>query len=223
MNETSRNPPPADVPAKQLWQKLQELPRPVSDPIDFPRKDFAGNTIGKLRIWILDQDEKTEAVSDAEKHVRKRLKDAKATDLGYEEAYANEVVAQMLWRACRDVDDVNRAAWPTPDLLRKITTEECAVLFEHYMTTQRTLGPIVAEMSEGDFEAWVTKLAEGGTQYPLNLLSRDMKDVLLIGMALRLRPSKTDTSSAGSPPDESTQSSNQSTLPAPADEGDKPT
>lgn len=62
------------------------------------------------------------------------------------------------------------------------------MLFEHYMTTQRTLGPIVAEMTEGDFEDWVKKLAVGGSAYPLDLLS-DMKNVLLLGMAFRLHTS----------------------------------
>lgn len=198
---------PPDMAPKQLWQRLQELPRPASTAVDFPRKDFAGNPIGQLRIWVLNQEERLDAAAAAEVYARKKLKESKATDLGYEEIYANEVCVQILWRACRDVDDLNRAAWPTADLLRQITTEECAVLFEHYMTTQRTLGPIVAEMTEGDFEDWVKKLAVGGSAYPLDLLSSDMKNVLLLGMAFRLHTSQTDSSSAGSPLDDKPQSS----------------
>ncbi len=194
-------PPPTDIEPKALWQKLQELPR-ANEVVPFPRKDFAGNPIGELRIWVLTQEEREEATAAAELYARKRLKDAKATDIGYEELYSNEVCVQILWRACRDVVDPNRAAWPTDALLRQITTEEIAVLFEHYITTQKKLGPIVAEMSPEDFDLWVKKLAEGGTQYPLNSLSSDMKNVLLLGMALRLHAQPTDKSSAGSPPEE---------------------
>lgn len=68
---------------------------------------------------MLNQEERLDAAAAAEVYARKKLKESKATDLGYKEMFANEVCVQILWRACRDVDDLNRAAWPTADLLRQ--------------------------------------------------------------------------------------------------------
>ena len=67
----------------------------------------------------------------------------------------------------------------------------------HYMQTQAEVGPIVANMSQVEMDAWVEMLGKGGSTAPLALLSLDQASALLMYMASRLSVSPTDTSSPG--------------------------
>lgn len=196
--------PSKDIPASTLWLKLQELPRPTKI-VDFPRFDESGKPIGQLAMRILTQEEQMICSAAAEEFTKKHLKDGKKDELGYERLYADSVCVEVLYRACRDADDVTRPAFPTPKSIREsLSTEECAKLFEHYMTIQLELGPTIATMSEQQMEAWIDRLVEGGSAFPFDLLSSELQKIVLMYMAFRLRSSPTDKSSAGSQPAEST-------------------
>lgn len=210
--------PPKDIHPSQLWLKLQEQPRP-SKVVDFPRRGPDGEPIGQLRIRILTQEEQMICAAAAEEVARKHLKDGKKEELGYERLYADAVCVEVLFRACRDVDDPERAAFPTPALLQKqLTTEECAKLFEHYLTVQVELGPLTVTMSDAEIEAWIDRLVEGGSAFPFDLLSSDVQKIVLLHMAYQLRTSDymKDSGSAGMQLDDP--SSNSSENPPPADE-----
>lgn len=194
--------PPTDIPASELWLKLAQKERP-SKLVDFPRKGEDGKPVGQLRIRILTQEEKLASASAAEKLVREHLKDAKKDDLGYERAFADAFTVEVLFRACRDETDEKRSTFPSPKHLRQaLTTEECSMLFEHYLTVSVELGPIVVNMTDAEFESWIDRLVEGGSAFPFDLLSSDLQKILLLYMASQLRNSRTDKSSAGSPPEE---------------------
>lgn len=196
--------PSKDIAASQLWLKLQELPRP-SKLVDFPRKGPNGEPIGQLRIRILTQEEQMAATAEAEGLARKHLKEGKKDELGYERLFSDAVCVEVLCRACRDADDAERPAFPAPAALRQVlTTEECAKLFEHYLTVQLELGPTVATMSDEELEAWIDRLVEGGSAFPFDLLSSDLQKLLVLHMAFQLRRSQTDKSSVGLQPEETT-------------------
>lgn len=201
--------PPKDIPASQLWLKLQELPRP-SKLVDFPRKGEDGEPVGQLAIRILTQEEQMICSIAAEKSARDHLKEAKRDDLGYERFYTDAVCVEVLYRACRDPEDPSRPAFPTSKQIREaLTTEECAALFNHYLTIQLELGPTVISMSDAELEAWIDRLVEGGSAFPFDLLSSDLQKLVLLHMGYQLRSSQTDKSSAGSPPEETPPSDNE--------------
>jgi ssRNA-specific RNase YbeY (16S rRNA maturation enzyme) len=193
------------MPASKLWLKLQELPRPTQV-VDFPRM-INDEPVGKIAMRVLTQEEQMICTAAAEEVVRKHMKDARKDELGYERLFTDAVCVEVLYRACRDADDPTNTVFPTPkDIRSALTTEECAKLFEHYITIQLELGPTVATMSDEEMEAWIDRLVEGGSAFPLDLLSSDQRKLLTLYMAYQLRTSPTDTFSAGWQPDESTPS-----------------
>lgn len=196
--------PSKEIPSSQLWLRLQEQPRP-SKLVDFPRKGPNGEPIGQLRIRILTQEEQMVCTAEAENLARKHLKEGKKDELGYERLFSDSVCVEVLYRACRDAEDPEKPAFPAPtEMRRQLTTEECAKLFEHYLTVQLELGPTVATMSDEELEAWIDRLVEGGSAFPFDLLSSDLQKLLVLHMAFQLRHSRTDKSSAGSQPEETT-------------------
>lgn len=194
--------PPDDIPASKLWLKLQEMPRP-SRVVDFPRIGPDGSPVGSLAMWVLTQEEQMICSAAAEEFTRRVLKDGRKEELGYDAVYSNAACVEILYRACRDPEDIKRPAFPTPKAIREtLTADECGRLFEHYLTVQLEVGPIVAHMSPEEMNAWVARIAEGGSAFPFDLLSSDVQKTLVLFMARRLASSPMATSSAGSPPGE---------------------
>ncbi len=198
--------PSKDIPASELWLKLSSHERPFKV-VDFPRKDLEGNVIGQLAVRILTQEEQMVCTSAAEAFCRKHIKDGKKDELGYERLFTDAICVEVLYRACRDADNPSRPAFPSPKHIQEgLTTEECAKLFDHYLTAQVELGPLVVTMTDEEMDAWVSRLAEGGSSFPFDLLSSDLQRLVLLHMAFLLRGSSTDSISAGELPDESSSS-----------------
>lgn len=202
------NGPPEEVPAGELWQLLQSLPRPMRK-VPFPRTlPGSDEPIGEIVIWPLTQEEHHQANVAAEIEVRRRMGDEAPkkddADIAYQNLVANEIAVQQLWRACRDVNDpVKLAAFPAPKVLRmSLTQDEVGVLYNHFLTTQVELGPIITRLEPAEYEAWVRRLAEGGAAFPFDLLSWDQRTTLVRTMASQLVSFWTATSSAGQQPDE---------------------
>jgi hypothetical protein len=194
--------PPTDISPSQLWVKLSSTERP-SQVVDFPRRGPDGEPVGQLRIRILTQEEQMSCASAAEKVAREHLKEAKKDDLGYERLFTDACMIEVLFRACRDLDDPKKPAFPAPKNIRQaLTTEECGMLFQHYLTAQLELGPTEGSMSDEEIEAWISRLAEGGSAFPFDLLSSDLQKILLLYMAYQLRSSPKDSAFAGPPLDE---------------------
>lgn len=196
--------PPKDLSASELWAALTQIPRPWKV-VDFPRVDpFTKESVGKLAIWVLTQEEQIAASAEADQVAKKILKDPQRTgesNVGYENIYNNESTVQVLYRACRDVKDVTRPAFPSASLLRKnLSTDEISVLAVHYLQVQAEVGPIVAAMTPDAEKLWIGRLAEAGDIFPTGLLSLREQERLLLSMASQLVSFWTDTSSPGSGP-----------------------
>lgn len=199
--------PPENLTPSELWCSLTAIPRPHKT-VDFPRKDFLGKPIGQLAIWVLTQEEQMACNAEAEAYTRKVLKSppkADESNIGYSHTFGNAAAIEVLYRACRDPKDTSRPAFPSPKLMREImTTDEVSVLFEHYLTVQLELGPVVAHMTETEMNAWIARLSEGGSAFPFDLLSSEAQKTLLLFMASRVTALRTDTSSVGLLQEEST-------------------
>ena len=198
--------PPKDTEPSVLFAKLSATPRPHRI-IELPRKDpVSGESIGRVAMVILTQNETILAGAEAEKRTRKLLGEGlpKKDDaqLGYEEVYGNLVAAEILFRACKDADDtaLQKPAFKTPHEIGKaFSNDEIGVLQHHYLTIKQEMGPIVATMTDDEIDTWIRVLAEGSTGIPLDALSWGALTTLVRSMAGRLQSSLTDKSSAGSP------------------------
>jgi len=196
--------PPNNIEPSKLWAALQSTPRPIRL-VDFPRKGANDEAIGQVAIWVLTQEELMVCSAEAEKFAREKLKAVDAINresFGYDALYGHEASIQILFRACRDPDDPeHRAAFPSPSSIRQgLTSIEVGTLFNHYLTIQAELGPLAATLTEEEMEAWIARIAEGGSAYPFDLLPSDLQRSLVLSMARRLRAFSTGTSSAGSQP-----------------------
>jgi hypothetical protein len=199
--------PPKDMAPGELWTKLQEMPRP-SVVVDFPRKGPDGEPVGRVAMQVLSQEEQMICAAAAERFTKEKLREGQKGEFGYETLYGNELVVQVLSRACRQEDDVTRAAFPSSTLMRqRFTADELGILFEQYLSVQLRLGPIVSKLQEHELDAWVDMLVEGGlAASPFDFLSSDMKKVLAHSMASQIAELRKAKSSAGSPPDDTSES-----------------
>ena len=203
--------PPPNVKPAELWTRLTAIPRPSKE-VDFPRFDaVTTESIGRLVIWPLSQNEQMACNAEADKFAKRLLKDAQRREdqnLGYDAIYANEVAVQILFRACRDVEDPKRPLFPTPvELREKLTADEVGALFALYCAVQAELGPIIGWMTDQEMEEWVTALVEGSAHVPFSLFSLDAQLRLVNFMASRVVKLRTASSSAGSQPLEESESS----------------
>lgn len=161
--------PPADVPASKLFQKLQETPAPQEE-IEFPREGF-----GNVWVRVLSM----EQVENARHLALKKLKARDLTNDGFEitkriegDAVAKELIAMAVFerdgsddaplyaRVFRDARDVDA-----------LKPDEIAVLFNAYLMVQDKYGPIESNVTAEDVDAWVIRLAEGGSAFPLASIS----------------------------------------------------
>jgi hypothetical protein len=193
--------------ASDLWVALTALPRPHRR-VPFPRNLPTGAPVGELAIWPLSQEEQMAANAEADRFTKKLLKDPQAKDqanLGYHHTYANETAVQVLFRACRNPDDVSKSAFPSPSLMRqKLSTDEIGVLFNQYCTVAAEIGPIVAYLTKEERESFITRLADGGSAFPFDSLSWEQQRTLVSFMASQLLSCWTVMCSLGSPPDVNT-------------------
>jgi hypothetical protein len=187
--------------SSELWHLLTAIPRP-SRKVALPRNLPGTNEpVGEVPIWPLTHGELIESNAAAEQRMRTLFKDENKKDelnLGYQHSFANELAVQHLWRACRDPQDLNKPAFPSPKAMSlQFTGDEIGVLYNHYLTVQSELGPITAAMSDEEYEAWVRRIAEVGSADPFDSLSWDLQRTLVVSMASQLASYWTDTSSAG--------------------------
>lgn len=204
--------PPKDVSASDLFQKLTSAERPHRI-TDIPRKGPDGQPVAQVALVVLTQEEMNSAAAEAERRTRKLLgadvPKKEEAQAGYSDVYNNLAAVEILFRACRQVDDTKRNAFRTPqEIQTALTSDEVGVLFHAYLTVQQELGPIVARMDEDEINAWVRVLAEGGTADPLGLLSWGALTTLVSSMASRLHALQTASSSPGSPAENDSETAN---------------
>jgi hypothetical protein len=202
---TSKKEKDEELSPSALWLALTAIPRP-SQKVPLPRNiPGTDEPVGYVLMWPLTQEEQMAANAEADRYTKQLLKDPQRKEeanLGYHHTFTNEVAIQVLFRACRDVDDIKRPAFPSPSRMReRLTTDETGVLFSNYCTVQSELGPIRAHMTKEEADALILRLAAGGSAYPLDSYSLEEQRTLLVSTASRLVNCWTAMCSLGLQPD----------------------
>ena len=201
-------PASTEDPPSNLWLALLQTPRPTKT-VPFPRKaPGSEEQIGLVTMWPLTQTEQMDSNAEADRWTKKLMGEPQRqgeVNLGYHHTYANEVAVQVLWRACRNPDDVTKAAFPAPALMRaKFTTDELGVLFEKYISVQYELGPIQAYLTREQAESLILRITRDGSHDPFDSLSSEERRTLVVSMASQLVSCWMAMCSAGLQPDVST-------------------
>lgn len=199
---------PKDEGGSQIWQLLTAIPRPTRK-VPLPRNlPGTRESIGEIPVWPLTHGELIESNAAAEQRMRTLFKDENKKDelnLGYQHSFANELAVQHLWRACRDPNDLNKPAFPSPKAMSiQFTGDEIGVLYHHFLAVQCEVGPIASTLSDEEYEALVTRIAESGSMDPFHSLSLEAQMTLVRTLACHLHAFWTATSLLGSQPDENT-------------------
>lgn len=207
---------PADV-----WAQITAMPR-AHRLVPFPRSkpcivcpdgganggcDHPREPICELEMVVLNQAEVQQSVAMAEARTKKVLgaqKRDEAPSRGYDDLrnlYSN---IELLFRACRKAEDINRPFFGAKEHIElHLTPDEIGVLVNTYCHVQAELGPIVASLTSDEANAWIDRLAEGGSAFPLDSLSWGALMTLVATLARRCVISRMGTSSHGAPPAES--------------------
>jgi hypothetical protein len=192
-----------EVEPSELWLALTAIPRPHKL-VPFPRAIPGTSTpVGEIAMWPLTQEEQMAANAEADRFTKRLMSDPQKRDeanLGYHHTYTNDVAIQVLHRACRSSEDLDRPAFPSPEQMRRaLTTDEVGVLFASYLTVQSEIGPIVAHMTDEEREALILRLHEGGSAFPFDSLSWEQQRDLVLSMASQIASCWTVMFSAGLP------------------------
>lgn len=178
--------------------------------MDFPRNDKNGNPIAQIRMVILKMAEINSARADAERFARKVVgaESVDASSEAYRAIFNDDMDVQLLFRACRRMDDVNTSFFPSPTEMRNhLTPDELGIMIRAYLLIQAERGPIVSQFDQKDFDAWIARLKEGGNSSPLASLSSDALKALVKHLVFHQPSYATGTPSPGSPQAEETDAS----------------
>ena len=192
--------PPTDIPPDDLYVRLSAAVRPT-ELVDFPRKDANGSPLGQIAMRVLTQGEiiiaKSEATRRARKMVAEKFEASERIE-GYAQVLEDECACQILFQACRRPTDVSLPTFPTADKVRTLlSSDEVSVLLNSYAIVQTRLGPLPDSMGKAEYEAWISRLKEGGSALPLALVSPGQLRDLLTYTIDQLVNLRADKSSAG--------------------------
>lgn len=183
--------PPSNIDASDLWALIVKQDRAhkvIESPFTLPDGSKA-----MVAVQILTQEEVQLSTIDAENYTKKAMKSASNSlaktevNTGYESMYENRSMIEILSRACRQAVptvDLKKPFFPnTAAMAKHITTDQLTVLFNQYLTIQHELGPITSNMEQYELDAWVEKLAEGGSTHFLGMLTLAAQNQLILYMA----------------------------------------
>lgn len=205
MTAATSHGPSAKIEASELFLRLSETPRPVSDPLDFPEKDKkTGKPIGQYRLTVLTEHQlhyvRAQADIAARQIMGKMAPKNGETSLGYEDIYRNELSVQLAALACRSVDTPHTMPvfMSAKDARARLDSDQFGVICRAYNLFRLDVGPELAELTTEECDAWIDRLKEGGQRHPLSRLTLEALTDLLLHSAARLRQLEANGSS-GSP------------------------
>jgi hypothetical protein len=169
--------PPEDVSPSALFLKLCE-PEP-SEEVDYPRYNAAGQAVGKLRVRVLAQEHHDSARINAEKELLARgIPRESLTNPATREVLGDTIARHVLAKACMTAEALSEDENGAPIYgmvfhgakdLAKIRSHELATLFAMYEMVQDKYGPYEGNVhSDEDVTAWIKRLVEGASAFPLS-------------------------------------------------------
>lgn len=187
--------PPKDVEPSELFLKLSSSVRP-SEVIDFPRRDIAGQAFDRIRMQVLSSIEHDEARFRALATLK--AKEMKPEDMGTPlvRAIAGDATARELI-AMSALTEQSYGGTPDKPIYGRIfrhaadvsvlSADEVLVLFNAYVLVQHKYGPFERNItSKEEQDAWVARLGEGASEFPLLELALPQLAGLTLSLAQRL-------------------------------------
>ena len=157
--------PPKDISPQELWSKIIELPRPTKI-INFPRKNENGEFDCQLKLMILTFEDFINSRLNIEKYISSKINELNidSSELNTIKNTLNQsrYISEILFKTCRDIDDISKPFFPNLDLVDKlISPEESIILFSEFAEFQSKFAPIGLNQDEN--VAWIDKLIIGGS------------------------------------------------------------
>lgn len=200
--------PPKNIDPDDLWSQIITLPRAhrvIESPLELP-----DGTKAQIAIMVLTQEESQICTIEAEKFTKKMLKEnggvpkSDEKSEGYSTLYENRSAIEVLFKCCRRVGKLDKSFFPSVgEMTKRLTTDQIAVLFREYLIVQQEIGPIISNMTKEELDAWVEKLAKGGSAHFLGFLTLAAQNQFILYMACQLYSLQTGKCLPISQPDES--------------------
>ncbi len=165
--------------------------------VDFCRKDLEGKDI-KIAMVTMTQEESLATSINTEKFVRKFFKDSE-TDLpktgeaanGYTMIFEQKAAVEILFKVCRNPDDISLAFFKTPDeMTRTLTTDEIGYLMTVYSRVRAELSPFKYDITEDEVDALIDRIDMEKKVYILDTLSPSVLGDFILSLVTRLKATK---------------------------------
>jgi hypothetical protein len=184
--------PPKNIGPSTLFQKLMEMPTP-SEVIDFPRKGVNE----KVRINMLPMSKHNAVRIQGQEWLSRAVSQQAINGTATTQVLGDRVAAETVCLTITEVDPIPgseatgrvkyRQVFARPDdVLDCLTADEIAAFFTAYNMLQVKYGPTEANVTEEGATAWVKRLAEGASNFPLSLLVLEDLRQLTYYLATRL-------------------------------------
>jgi hypothetical protein len=192
-----------------LWSMYTQAPMP-HELVDLPvneRFPLIGNMPKIAMVPINIEDAllcQAEADDFAKKHMLKSPPKEGEQNAAYGTIFDTCRTVNVLWRACRDPNDLKKKIFPTPAAMRmSLTQDQISILALAYLRVERLLSPIRSLMTKEEMDGFLMRLREGGRSAPLDWLSSELLRDLLLHSVVSPLASPSPSTSPGSPPDRS--------------------
>jgi hypothetical protein len=162
--------------------------------IDHCRKNDKGET-PKIAMVALTQEEALATTINTERFVRKFFKDSE-TDLpkdgeasaGYKMIFEQKSALEILFKVCRNPDDMSVAFFKNPDdMATNLTTEEIGFLFKHYGHVRSMLSPTQYDLSKEDVDALIYRIDTEQAVYMLDRVSPAVLGEFILALVDRIK------------------------------------
>ena len=191
-----------------IWARILATPRPHMI-VPFPRiNPDNGQPVAEMAMVVLTSEESAIITADAEKKVRKILKDnipgQGEARRGYEELFNTFVAEGLIYTTCRNKDNLKQNFFPRKEaILQVLNVDELAILLNHYYTVQLELGPVISSLTDDELNIWERRLLEAGTKpsFLLNSCSLDVLKALVMYLVNQLKTLQTSKSLDILPPE----------------------
>lgn len=184
--------PPKDVTPSALFLKLKATPAP-SEVVDFPRRGVSD----KVRVMVLPMPRHDEARLRGEEWLQRQnvSPEAKRGEAA-KQVLGDRIARELIAMAVQEVEPIEgseatgapryRRIFANADDVGILTADEINALFTAYVMTQSKYGPHEGNVTtDAEVTAWIKRLAEGASQFPLSLLSSQDLAELSFGLAKR--------------------------------------
>lgn len=199
--------PPKNIDPTDLWAQITQMPRAhriIESPLVLPD----GSKV-PMGIWVLTQEESQLCIMEADKWTKKMLKENGQTyrsdekTKSYDDLFETRATMEVLFKACRKAHKVEEKFFSTvADMAKKLTTDQIGTIFREYLIVQQEIGPIIDKMEQYEFDAWVEKIAVGGSAHFLGLLTLGAQNQFIVSMACQLHNLQMDKCSLTTQPEE---------------------